>query len=352
MADQDSHLFIVSTPLHLMVSIAIADTESLDDCHLVFVDQVKDSDNVYYQLMQEWAGSPFTSVSLFMRPPRSLLQKRHYRRQTFTDLAMLVDSIRPGHIYCGNDRRVEFQYCMHRATDLKLAPIGYYLDEGTFTYVGRKGSDSFSDRIIDNWSKKLAYGLWWQHPPTVGASSWIDTCYLSFPELADARLQGKNQRRLTLQYWHSERLQQFCQLLLLHLGTPTRLADYDAFYTLPHESVIAASPDYRDMIRSSISERVASNQIVGVKYHPRDNLPDALGIAELEGVELVEQQIPFEALLPLFKGTLEIIGDFSTTLITTRLLRPDLAVTAIDHGNAPKAFVNLYNKLGIHIVHQ
>ncbi|HEY9033876.1 MAG TPA: polysialyltransferase family glycosyltransferase [Pseudomonadales bacterium] len=348
-----AHLFLVSTPLHLMVAIAIADTEQLANAHLLFIDQTSRDDNPYYQLMQHWPDSPFCSLSLFMRAPRGLRQKRHARRDTFAGLNKLLAQLQPAHIYCGNDRRIEFQYCMHVMKAAGRPATGYYMDEGAFTYVGRKASDSFSDRIVDNLGKKLAYGWWWKHPPTVGASAWVDYAYLSFPALAEPRLQQKPHRQLTLAYWQSPRLQAFCRQLLADLGMPARLAGFDVFFTLPHESVINAAGNYRAVLLAAIDERLAAGKRVGVKYHPRDSQADALAIGALPGVELLDRRLPFEALLPLFGPQAEIIGDFSTTLISTRLLRPDLAVTAIDHGQGGQSalYAGLYRQLGITVIH-
>lgn len=343
--------FLVSTPLHLMVAIAIADTEQLSNVHLIFIDQVRDKkDNLYYQLACE--VSLFQSVHLFMRPPRRFWAKRRSRKSTFRQLQLLMDSIEPTHIYSGNDRRVEFQFCMHAAKNAGLNPQGYYMDEGTFTYVGRQASDSFSDKIIDNTIKKISYGCWWQHPPTVGASSWVDVVYLSFPALAHPLLQQKHVRELSLAYWQSPQLKQFCDQLLAGMDRPQYIHDYDVFYTFPHESVMQANSQYKNQLQQLIQQQLQAGKRVGVKYHPRDTLTDALQIQTLGDVEIVARQIPFEALLPLFDQKMEVVGDFSTTLITTRLLRPDLKVTAIDHGadELTKRFSDLYQKLGITVI--
>ena len=54
----------------------------------------------------------------------------------------------------------------------------------------------------------------------------------------------------------------------------------------------------------------------------------------------------------MIKPGAKIVGDFSTTLISTRLLRPDLIVEAIDHSsNGNEEFLQLYEKIGIQITH-
>lgn len=345
-------LFLVSTPLHLLVSIAIADTLGIDNAHLVFIDQVQGRKNPYLETLEHWPQSPFKSLAVFYRPQRKLLSKLRSRKETFAGLAAIVERLQPAHIYTGNDRRVEFQYCMHRAQQLGCKPAGYYMDEGTFTYVGRKASSLFADKVLDNFVKKLAYGLWWHHPETVGASDWIDTVYVSFPDIIHPLLKNKNVRQLTLAFWQSTRLIDFCQSLVSHIGKPENLALFDLLITLPHESIINANPHYKGQIKAVIEKQIGQGLKVGVKYHPRDTNADLLALGDIAGVEILSRELPFEALLPMIKAGATVLGDFSTTLISTRLLRPDLHAKAIDHGSNKNSaeFIELYKKMGIEIV--
>jgi hypothetical protein len=348
----DNHLFLVSTPLHLMVSIAIVDRLAIANAHLVFIDQVEGRPNPYLDLLQAWPSSPFRSVVAFYRPERSWLKKLQSRRETFRRLAALVQALQPHHIYTGNDRRVEFQLCMHKAEAAGLTPSGYYMDEGTFTYVGRKASHSWSDRFVDSPFKKLFYGSWWKHPATVGASGWISTVFASFPESIHPLLQQKKIIHLSLEFWRSQQLRNFCEQLVERIGRPPRLGEFDLIVTLPHESIIQSDAGYGRMIRQQVVDRVGQGCVVAVKYHPRDSHPDLLQLGELAGVERINPLLPFEALLPMLKTGATVLGDFSTTLITSRLLRPDLVVEALDHGGGQgkEEFRPLYAKLGIRII--
>ena len=348
----ENHLFMVSTPLHLIVSIAIVDTLAIKNPTLIFIDQVSGKPNPYLDVLQNWPESPFKSISVFYRPVKSAVTKLLDRKHTFSELSKIIQELRPKHIYTGNDRRVEFQLCMHKATELELDPIGYYMDEGTFTYVGRKASNDFSDKIIDSIFKKLFYGSWWKHPGTVGASDWITAVYVSFPDSIHTLLKEKEIRHLSLEYWRSGVLKTFCELLIDNIGRPKGLFDFDLILTLPHESIMHANPAYKSQIQQLVALQVEKKLNVAVKYHPRDVKPDLLDLEKIKGVELIASALPFEALLPMLKEGAKVIGDFSTTLITTRLLRPDLIVEAIDHGASKNndEFLHLYNKLGITII--
>ena len=345
------HLFLVSTPLHLLVSLAIIAKENLHECHLFFIDQVKDKDNPYIETLNEWPNNPFKSISLFYRSSKSLLEKLATRKRIFIELKEKIQNLRPEHIYVGNDRRIEFQWCMHCCQSLGKPAKGYYMDEGTFTYVGRKASGSFSDKVVDNYSKKLAYGFWWKHPPTVGASDWVQTVYASYPEVIHPLLKQKQVEQLTLAYWQAPLLTEFCRTLIDHIEPGLELKGIDAVFTLPHESIMESNSDYQHTIYQRIQLLVEKGLHTGVKYHPRDTNEDALGIKNLDGVTLLPSAAPFETMLTMFKPKAVVIGDFSTTLITTRLLRPDIAAVAIDHGSTSnrEEFMRLYQLLGIEI---
>ncbi len=76
-----NHLFMVSTPLHLIVSIAIIDTQSIKNPHLIFIDQVQGKANPYLSVLQKWNGSPFKSINVFYRPVKKSFIKLADRKK-------------------------------------------------------------------------------------------------------------------------------------------------------------------------------------------------------------------------------------------------------------------------------
>ena len=354
MTNTDRHLFLVSTPLHLLVSLAIVDAEKLEHVQLMFIDQVVGKANVYLKALEDWDACPFNKIDVFYQADKSNIKKLKHRKKVFASIHAIIEEFKPNHLYVGNDRRIEFQYAMHAASEMQLKPSGYYLDEGTFTYVGRKASFSFSDKYIDSTIKKLSYGFWWKHPPTVGASDWITTVYASFPEEIHVLLRAKEIRPLTLRYWQSSALKSFCHLLLDDLAKSISFDTYDVIITLPHESIIASRTGYSQLLTAIINSRVKAGLSVAVKYHPRDKEKDALNISMLESVELLPAAIPFEAMLPMLKEGVEVLGDFSTALITARLLMPSATVNAIVHEGAAAQtdFETLYQRIGVNCLEE
>jgi hypothetical protein len=170
-----------STILHLYVSSVLA-AERGEEAHLVFIDQPADKDFPLYPLVKEWTESPFASARLYPGRFKGILNKLKQRKQLFSQLQQTITELRPANIFVGNDRRIEFQWSMHVAESIGCQPVGHYMDEGTYTYLGRKASSAFSDAVLDNWLKKLSYGFWWKNPPTIGGSDWISDVHAAFPD--------------------------------------------------------------------------------------------------------------------------------------------------------------------------
>lgn len=342
-------IYFASTILHLYAAASIAAGRKDEIAHLIFIDQPEDKDYPLYPIVENWPTSPFQSVRLLPGRFKGLANKLKKRKQLFKQLEEIINELKPINLFVGNDRRIEFQFSMHITETLGLNTKGHYMDEGTFTYVGRKASSSFSDAIIDNWLKKLSYGLWWKNPQTVGESAWISDIHVAFPHLIDPRLKKKVIQQLDhKQFIGPEILQLSKSILDFYQVEPEGFASLDALFTLPHESLFTQNPEYRSTLLQQINEMKSQGFNVAAKYHPRNSDPDVLKLAEA-GVELIPAGVSFEAILPLLPSSTHIIGDLSSTLLISRWLRPELKVTSICAGEGNPDFLKLFQALDIEV---
>ncbi len=338
-------VYFASTTLHLYTAAAIAAGRTGEEAHLIFIDQPEGKPHALYDIVCNWPGSPFSSVNLYHGRFPGLLNKLKKRRLLFNTLKEKLAELLPEHIFVGNDRRIEFQFAMHAATTLGCQPVGHYMDEGVFTYVGRKASRSFSDMIIDNCIKKISYGMWWKNPPTIGGSDWISYIHPAFPDLVHPLLRGKHITPLEASRFSSPAMLELSETMMLNNGVePTTLTAIDAFITLPHESLFEREPGYKERILSLIRRLSVQGKRVAVKYHPRNKQPDPLLLA-VEGVCLLPAQVSFEALLPYLSDQCEVWGDLSSTMVIARWLRPALKVTAFT--SEMPDFDRLFERIGI-----
>ena len=343
--------YLVSTPLHLFLGSAIA-SQRTDKKHiLIFIDQAETENNFYFNEVKKWKDSPFEDVYIFPGRIKGFLAKRKSRKQTFLALNNLINKYKPSEIYTGNDRRIEFQYSMQKSLEHGGAK-GNYIDEGTFTYLGRPPSLGIQDMMIDSFIKKLVYGFWWHNPPTIGGSSWVSNVYAAFPILVHPFLKKKNLIELSSAWLQTDNLNRFsAQLLATKDIEPETIQSIDVLIALPHESIIARNVHYKDSLISLIAQLKSKNKNIAIKYHPRDIEHDALNLAQ-SGCQLIPKQVNFEALLLIFPENRTILGDFSSVLLNARWLRPDLRVIAAleDKSKVSEQLFSLYSSLAIEMV--
>lgn len=347
----DFEFYLTSTPLHLFLSAAIASQRKNKKNILILIDQADTENNFYFNQVKQWKNSPFKDVYIFPGRIKGFLEKRKSRLKTFSALDKLINKYQPSEIYTGNDRRIEFQYAMQKSLDYGGA-IGNYIDEGTFTYLGRPPSLGIQDMMVDSFIKKIVYGFWWKNPPTIGGSAWISNVYAAFPQLVHPLLNKKNLIELSSEWLQSDSLNNFSsQLLETKSIKPDSLQSIDVLIALPHESIIAKNRHYKESLIGLISQLKTQGVNVAVKYHPRDIKADALNLKEI-GCQLIPKQVNFEALLLIFPKNRTILGDFSSVLLNACWLRPDLRVIAAleDKTSVSKQLYSLYSSLEIEMV--
>ena len=343
-------LFLASTPLHVLNSVAIASKTPDKSSCLWLIDQPDVTENPYFEVLQSWPDSPFKEVRISQGHIKGTRAKLQNRKKVFADIQSWVDRYQPDRVYTGNDRRIEFQYAMHCASQQKKPISAAYMDEGTFTYVGRKASGSFADSVVDNTLKKLTYGFWWKNPPTIGGSAWIDDVYAAFPDLIHPLLKQKQVLDLQSVYEGNSCVKSFCSYLYERLsGTVGNISGIQCVLTLPHESIIDRITGYKDAIQEVVKQLQYSGLEVGVKYHPRNNNPDILDVKNIKGFHLLPYKVPFEAILPLLPPDVLVIGDVSSTLINSRWLKPGARLISVANDEAPmyNEFAQLFSKIDV-----
>lgn len=342
----DCHFYFASTPLHVFLSSAIALTRPNDQHILLMIDQPEVDNNLYFTGVQRWASSPFEASHIFEGRVKGLRKKIQSRKRIFAQIKALIEQYNPKFLYTGNDRRIEFQYGMSQANDA----VGCYIDEGTFTYVGRKASSQMGDAIFDNIGKKLTYGFFWKNPPTIGGSAWVRDVYVAFPDLIYQGLKHKNIIHLEPEWLQNDALRQFSDgILSLQSYSPDALSGLAMLIALPHESLLV---DSVSSWQSIITKLQASSAKVAVKYHPRDLHTDVLNLSTQNHLIEIPRKINFESLIPHIPEDCVIIGDFSSVLINAKWLKPSLTIKAVaDERNAmAERFTAFYKALGIDIL--
>ena len=316
-----------------------------DEIYLGLIDQ-PDTERPFVSALLQWRQSPFKEILLLSQQAKGK-GKRQQRLSSFKIITQFIDQIKPDIIYTGNDRRIEFQFAMHQARKSNKHSIGTYLDDGTYSYLGR-ATHWLKDKVIDNLVKKLSYGLWWRQPSTIGASNWIDRAILAFPESAIDALKVKFCTSLPKNLDRDE-FKTLAELCLNVFNYPAKqIENINSLIMLPHESVAT------DKIKKHLGYWLLSQgDRISFKHHPRTDGCNAVSDKEAWFIpgkaEQVPAGIPMEVLLPLIQSNCHIAGDVSTALLTTKWLRPELNVTVFVTADTSTQWIQLLNLLDIQI---
>jgi len=323
------HLFLASTPFNVITASMIAlELPEEDEARLWLIDQPKKL-SPFMQALPHWSMSPFAETRVVSYKARSV-HERINRKSALREMTEAFLHYAPQHLYTGNDRRIEFQWLMGHAD---TRPTGHYLDDGTYTYLGRK-THWLSDKVFDNFLKKATYGRWWKQPSTIGASGWISEAHVAFPHEVVPALREKALKKLP------ENLNDpaFLDLMSGFDLHADKLMSADIIILVPHESV------QDEQTLQAMKNVAQTGKNVLVKNHPRNtSIPESL-----TGYDQLPASLPMETLLPGINQHCRIIGDVSTALLTSKWLRPELAVTAFADGN--NGLTPLMRQLGISVV--
>jgi hypothetical protein len=360
-----ARLFIASTPM-IALACAGAALAHPGRSRLLLIEDF-DLAGRLQDLLEGWRDNPFEAI---MRLPgrhtehvmgardggsgvrhflHRLRVKRALRRQTLTEIEKIDASLRPDEVWLGNDRKPETQLALHRASQRARQPVGRYLDDGLYSYLGDVRQRPLVRRI-DAFVKRLGYGRWWQRADHAGTTSWIREAWLVF--IDEETPYPPHLRRALPRHWYDGR--PICRLGLQAaraFGLDRRaLSKVGLVLVLPHSNQLRANHGLLQRLRDRVRDECGRGRQVAVKYHPREIDPDPAGLLRDGTVRALPTLLPLELILPLLPPGVALLGEGSTALLAARWLRPDLAVADLgfsQDGYAARAR-ELFARHGIH----
>lgn len=327
-------LYLPSTPLNILVCVAHALKHAEQQTAvMLIIDQKEVLNHPYLMSLKEWKESPFVFVEVLPGQAKGL-HKLSERKENFFQIRQLVEEYGFDFVATGSDRRVEFQYAMHRCNkqlQKETKTVGLYLDDGLYSYAGRP-NHWFKDGL-NSVLKKMVYGLWWQEPKTVGASSWVDQAWLFDPVKAFSGLKNQELNRLEAAWFLTPEMHRFVQKFFEVTGFQAQdlisLNEVDLVVLVPHPNNIAKLPGYEKRLEALLTFAKKTGRHTAVKYHPRTSSKDPLQLQTRFKVELIPANMAFEFILMEIHKQACLIGDVGTTLLTAKWLRPELKSYAI-----------------------
>ncbi len=335
--------FFISSPLHFLIAANIAIQNPQNGPVAVLISKDRQAAASY-----RLAAGKFPAVfGRVIDLSEMTSQGRMARSAAFKRLGAEFTQPMEARLFTGNDRRMEFQYAMHIASRARARIEGIYMDEGAVTYVGHKSVHSIQHRYLDPFFKKLFYGFWYKHAVTTGTSAWIRTAYVAFPDSVHPLLKRKRLVAIAAEPFKTQLFRSLVSAMLEQNGIDgAMLRDIRLVLTLPHEGAYLDRPAMYQQISQSLRAHFAPS-LIAIKPHPRITNQDILA-RMFPGMAVLDHRVGMEMLLPLLKDDCIVAGDISSTLLTTRWLRPDLPVLALIDQYAPLGTLHtLYESLHI-----
>lgn len=348
---QSNHacLYLPSTPFNLLLCFVDALSRE-EDCILIYIDQK--AATPYISELEKLSCSPFKKVfSLYGKA--TAVQKLKERKYNFNFLRSLIEQYDIDEVVVGSDRRIEFQFVMHELRLKQKNVVASYIDDGLYSYLAWQRP--WWKYIANSLVKKLFYGLWWREPSMPGCSSYINQSILISPEKALPCLLDKKVKTLDLSQFDNARLKNWTAMLLdAFQCNIAAVSNIDVCFILPHPNDLKKMPNYVENLKSQIQSRIAQGQTVGVKYHPRVTDKDLFGLNQFDNIVLIPNALAFEFLIPFLNQHADIIGDYTTVMLTSKMLRGDLNVIASieTNNNYEQPLLSVMKLFGVTIVNK
>ena len=317
---ETTSIYIVATPWNFLNAFLHASQRVNEKSLLMYVDFPIDQKNLYLKALDQLSrNSPFEETWCFHGKFKGVFNKWLTRKKELQEIQNIVRRFKPEQVFVGSDRRIEFQCAMTEA--IKYKPVkGIYMEEGLFTYVCRKRSQRWSDRVLDSWVKRIVYPVDWKHPPTIGASDWIQEGYVLRPDDACKILKNKIVlNAINIADFSSPVFERLIQTMMTQETFDWLKAPFDVLLVLPHPSQLDDSK--RQKIDEMVKNFVQLGKLIRVKRHPRDN-------SEFDLCEELPAHLPLELLAPWLSFN-QLIASKSTASMTMKLLKPNLITEVI-----------------------
>lgn len=339
-------IYLVSSTLHFFWAFMLAKKhEGQRESHLWVIDQYTHKPLIMLNYMKG-ALSPFATYEVLNGRELKGLDKLQNRRHQFDKLKKMAQKRDVNRVFIGNDRSVIGQFFIKELKANNPEVIAGFLDDGVFSYLGREASQKWSEKWFDAFFKKLAYGLWYDVPASVGASKWIDEVWVMFPDLVNSSLREKKRIEILPDNHGFDDLKPLSEKIFIATGIkPETLQAIDVFITLPNETVFSKINGYQSSMRLLISELIAIGKNVAIKYHPAAGKKDLLNLEKL-GAYKLPSNVNFEMFIPFLKDC-QVIGDFSTTVLATHYSQSASVVMLANTHSDSEPMVKLCQALGI-----
>ena len=339
-----STLYWIGTPRHFLIAAGMAVGHAdVSDSHLLLTSAQDYVDGIR-AVLDRWSASPF-SHTLIIRPGRpgsSLLANRiraarsaarYHRMATEAEYSEV-------RVFSGTDTATQaYLYEVKRRSPTTKRVM---LEDGGIFYNSQFIGGDVASEGYPRWkliAGRIAYGPAWAAVKKNGIGEVIDEIHLTAPELA--RKQWTSLDLVKLPPDHLLRLSD-TDLPSVYLSLfdcdAREMATVEAVFILSRSDGLLGDPKgYVETVDALLNAMRRRGLKVALKYHPKEPLPDYMGLRDKTGVVEIPRELPMELLFLVAADSLKfVLGDTSTALLAAPWMLPDCRSVS---------FVNMVNKL-------
>lgn len=320
-------LFMTSTPLHSLWSLAIAaGAFPQSRCALVSIDVRNGDRDFIADAIADRLPAPFVEIRRFDPIGKKPLKKIQNARQRIAEVKAYSKQFAPDYVAVGNDRRVEFYAALAAAP----GAIGAYIDDGTATYseVAATGvTRSASMRKLANYSRSVLYGVPTEREPFIGVANAVNEAWVMLPDLVHQGLRQKPLREIRADWFHLPIVQEVCADAISRTGLDQNaLRETKLLLALPHDSILRSNPGVCERLQQLLDRAHAAGECIAIKRHPRSTEM----LLNISGARVIEipSRLPLEIVAPLLTGA-EVVGALTSALLYLHKLGTRIQVSTL-----------------------
>lgn len=330
-----SSVYIAYTPYHVMISCGLAKRcDSSNKKILIIISDFKDSD-ILTKNISDWKNNPFTAI-LSLRGKFGLgftkvdkIQRLLISRNNVKYIKKMLFHMDPGcTAFIFNDMNPESQIIAYLNSNLNGR--NFYVEDGFAAYgVSKSNAIKYYEICLMN----LLWGHYYEHVAVMGTYTYINKLLVFCPKFVRPELKHKDIIRLPQKVLSDSMDLDLISRMLEFYGIFLDSLDIKYILIVKHSDGLIQQNlmDKYKTICKHIIDRIPNNNILYVKYHPREYRTDFLSVKINRKVNILPQSLPIELLYLALKkkNPLIIFGDYSTSLLTGMYLFEKIKIISI-----------------------
>ena len=337
-------LYWIGTPRHFLIAagMAVGDAGRCDS-HLVLTSR-EDYVGGIETVLDRWSASPFSQVrtirspafgasrfSNMLRERRNLERFRRMARDSereYSEMRVFPVNWAPAQAFLYETRRAS------------PATRRVMLEDGGILYnaqpIGAAGAGEYPRWKLA--AARMLYGPAWSAISKNGNGEIVDEMQVIAPELVRGEMSGV--KRVELSADHLRRLAdtELPDVYLSLYGCDAQQMQGVEFAVILSRSdgLLGGMVSYAETVNALIATARRRGIRTGIKYHPKESMPDYLGLADQSDVFEIPREIPMELLFIVNPRNLRfVLGDASSALFGAPWMLPDCRAVS---------FVNMVDK--------